>query len=339
MSNLKKISSPFMHAQTTVKKTMQQVILALIPGVIASIWILGLGVIIHCILAVACALIIEQTVGCFKGRKMGRDIWDESSVITGLLFALAITPFAPWWVTIIGVSFGMIVAKHLYGGLGGNIFNPAMAGYAFVLICFPLELSHWPTLYTHTFAQDVLIPWDSMLQKNLDSISGATPLTFNKLQINSMLMLSEISSGSPFSLSLNQGWQWLNLIFLISGLWLIIKKIIPWQIPIIIISTLIVLSTITNLYNPERYSPAIFHVFSGGLLLAVFFIATDPVTSATTPLGKIIYAIGIGILIYCIRAWGSYADGIAFSILIMNAAAPLIDAMTQPNIFGKKIIP
>ncbi|SMN12326.1 Electron transport complex protein RnfD [uncultured Candidatus Thioglobus sp.] len=330
-----------MHAQTTVKTTMRQVIFALIPGLIASVWILGWGVIIHCILAVACALIIEQIMGRIKDHKMRQGIWDESSIITGLLFALSITPFAPWWVTITGVCFAMIVAKHLYGGLGENIFNPAMSGYAFVLICFPLELSHWPALYTHTFTQDILIPWNDMLMlpQNLDSISGATPLTFNKLQINNMVMLSEIPSASLFSLSLNQGWGWLNLVFLIGGLWLLVKKIIPWQIPVTIICTLVVLSTITNLYDPERYNPAIFHVLTGGFLLAVFFIATDPVTSATTPFGKIIYAVGIGILIYCIRAWGSYSDGIAFSILIMNAAVPLIDAMTQPNIFGKKITP
>ena len=263
-------------------------------------------------------------------------LFDGSVVITGLLFALTITPFAPWWVTLSGIFFAVVISKHLYGGLGYNIFNPAMAGYAFVLISFPVELNYWPAIESSAgLIESLKIIAYGLPPASLDGLSGATPLAFTKSQISGMVMISEFSNDPLFGALGGKGWEWIGLSFLAGGIWLIIKGIIKWQIPLILILTLSLLSLVFHAHDPEIYVSPMFHLFSGGILLAAFFIATDPVTAPATPRGNIIYAIWIGILIYVIRTWGGYPDGIAFAVLIMNATVPFIDSVTRPVVFGE----
>ena len=195
MSFIDKISSPYIHLETSVNKVMQQVIFALVPGIIISAWILGWGVLVHCVLAVCFALAFEALMLALRKRPLEDFMFDGSAIITGLLFALTITPFAPWWVTLTGICFAIVIAKHLYGGLGYNIFNPAMAGYVFVLICFPVELNYWPTIVNNIgtgdsgFLEGLKIIFIGLPHENLDSLSGATPLAFTKSQLNGMAML------------------------------------------------------------------------------------------------------------------------------------------------------
>ena len=335
MDEIQNISSPHIHSHTSVNEVMQQVIIALVPGIIVSIWVLGWGVLVHCLLAVSFALAFEAIMLTLRRRPLQVFLFDRSAIITGLLFALTITPFAPWWVTLSGLCFAIVIAKHLYGGLGYNIFNPAMAGYIFVLICFPAELNYWPMVSDNPgLIESLRMIFYGLPAERLDSLSGATPLAFTKSQISGMVMLSEFSNGPLFGALGGKGWEWIGLTFLAGGVWLIIKGIIKWQIPLIMIFTLFSLSLIFHGYDPDRYASSMFNLFSGGTLLAAFFIATDPVTAPATPRGIIIYAAGIGILTYVIRIWGSYPDGIAFAVLIMNTAVPFIDNVTRPNVFG-----
>ncbi len=335
------VSSPHIHSHISVNEIMRQVIFALVPGIIVSTWFLGWGVLVHCLLAVCFALALEAIILILRKRPIQDFIYDGSAIITGLLFALTITPYAPWWVSLSGICFAIVIAKHLYGGLGYNIFNPAMAGYVFVLICFPVELNYWPTILNDVGhdgsggIESLKIIFIGLPHEGLDSLSGATPLAFTKSQISGMAMLSEFSNGPLFGALGGKGWEWVGLAFLVGGIWLIIKGIIKWKIPLILILTLFALSLIFHGYDPERYASPIFNLFTGGTLLAAFFVATDPVTASTTPRGMIIYAAGIGLLTYIIRTWGGYPDGIAFAVLIMNASVPFIDNVTRPDVFGK----
>ncbi len=314
---------------------MQQVILALIPGIIVATWMLGWGVFIHCCLAVVCALICEAIMLKIRRQPLALFLFDRSVVITGLLFALTITPYAPWWITCIGIFFAVAVCKHSYGGLGHNLFNPAMAGYVFVLIGFSAEMNVWPPFdQSNSLLTSFKIIFSGLTPEQVDSLSGATPLTFAQTQIGSMVMLSEVTENPLFGHWGGQNWEWIGVAFLAGGCWLLWKKIIQWQIPITMLLVLITCGLIFHHADPERYMSPLFHLFTGGTLLAAFFIATDPVTSATTARGKIIYAAGIGLLVYAIRTWGDHPDGIAFAVLTMNAAVPLIDSLTQPRIFG-----
>jgi electron transport complex protein RnfD len=336
MDEIQNISPPHIHSQTSVNEVMQQVIFALVPGIIVCTWILGWGVLVHCLLAVSFALAFEAIMLKLRKRPLQVFLFDRSAIITGLLFALTITPFAPWWVTLSGLCFAIVIAKHLYGGLGYNIFNPAMAGYVFVLICFPVELNHWPIVNDNPgLIESLRMIFSGLPAERLDSLSGATPLAFTKSQLSGMAMLSEFSNGPLFGALGGKGWEWIGLAFLAGGIWLIIKGIIKWQIPLVMIFTLFLLSLIFHGYDPDRYASSMFNLFTGGTLLAAFFIATDPVTASATPRGIIIYAAGIGILTYIIRTWGSYPDGIAFAVLIMNAAVPFIDSITRPDVFGE----
>lgn len=338
MNRSNKITSPHIHSQTSVNKVMQQVIFALVPGIIVSTWVLGWGVLLQCLIAVVFALACEAIMLKLRKRSLHDFIYDGSAIITGLLFALSITPFAPWWVSLSGIFFAIVIAKHLYGGLGYNIFNPAMAGFAFVLVCFPVELNFWPGITSDSSLIDTLkIILAAIPAEKLDSLSGATPLAFTKSQISGMAMLSEFSNGPLFGALGGKGWEWIGLAFLAGGAWLIFKGLIKWQIPLLVILTLFMFGLIFHGYDPERYASALFNLFTGGTLLAAFFIATDPVTASATPRGTIIYAVGIGSLTYVIRTWGSYPDGIAFAVLIMNAAVPFIDSVTRPRVFGEVI--
>lgn len=331
-----KISSPHIHLLVSVNDLMRQVIFALIPGIIVSTWFLGWGILIHCLLAVGFALACEALMLTLRKRPLQNFMLDGSAIITGLLFALTITPYAPWWITLSGICFAIIISKHLYGGLGYNIFNPAMAGYVFVLICFPVELNYWPVIHgNNDFIESLKIIFFYLPHENLDSLSGATPLAFTQSQINGMFMFSEFSNDPLFGLLGGKGWEWMGFTFFLGGVFLMIKGIIKWQIPLVFLCSLFVLSLIFHSYDPARYTSSMFNLFTGGTLLAAFFIATDPVTAPSTPRGTIIYAASIGLLIYIIRTWGAYPDGIAFAVLLMNATVPLINNLTRPDVFGK----
>jgi electron transport complex protein RnfD len=249
----------------------------------------------------------------------------------------------PWWVTATGALFGIVVAKHLYGGLGFNVFNPAMAGYVVVLVAFPTYLNVWVAprmgdidyqylsiLQTLNYTMMGALP-DSV---TIDAISRATPLDTMKSALNNMRTIVEIRALPLMGDFGGRGWEWIGNLTLLGGIWLLIRKIIRWHIPAGVGIGLLLPATIMYMVGPDSHPGPAFHLFAGSTILCAFFIATDPVSAATSPKGRFIYGIGIGILIYAIRRWGAYSDGVAFAVLIMNMAVPAIDYLTRPHIVG-----
>ncbi len=338
----KVITSPHTHSVTTVDAIMRQVLFALIPGILLSTLYFGVGVLIQCILAVVFALLSEAFVLKLRQQEIAPVLKNGTAIITAILFALTISPYTTWWVNLTGVAFAIIVAKHLFGGLGKNPFNPAMAGYVFVLLCFPLKMAYWPDLSGFSeqelsLSQNIIIIFSGLpIGQELDAISGATPLANMKIELGLMTMVSEIEMNPLYGGIGGKGWEWIAAAYLAGGIWLLITKVIRWQIPVTVLGTIFIISLLFNFIDTDMYPSALYHLFTGGTMLCAFFIATDPASSSTTPKGKIIYAAGVGLLIYIIRTWGGYPDGIAFSILIMNALVPLIDYYTRPKTLGEK---
>lgn len=336
------LSSPHMHQARSVRQVMRQVIYALVPGIVLSIRFFGWGVLFQCLLAIMFALATESLMLYLRGKPLKVFLYDGSALVTALLFGLAISPFTPFWINCLGIGFAIIIAKHCFGGLGHNMFNPAMAGYVFVLLCFPVALSAWPnisgTAAPHAGLAETLsiIFLDHAAVPAFDSLSGATLLGHVQSQLNGMAMLDEIRTSPLFGSFAGRGSEWIALAWLAGGLWLLFTGIIKWRLPVIYLATLAGVSLLFYWFDNNIYLSPLFVLFSGGTMLATFFIVTDPVTASTTPRGRIIYAGGIALLTYLIRTFGGYPDGVAFAVLIMNAAVPLIDSYTRPRVFGEK---
>ena len=341
----KTASSPHQSQAITVDQVMRKVLLALIPGTIAAMVFFGWGVLINIVIASVTALLCEALMLILRNRPVKPYLTDGSAIVTACLLALALPQLAPWWLTVIGTAFAIIFAKHLYGGLGFNPFNPAMAGYVVVIISFPREMTQWvPPLiegYTHlNFIETFKLIFSGITPDRFswDAITMATPLDTLKVQLGLELSINDIHQhktyGPLFGSLSGVGWEWINGLFLASGIWLAYKRIIDWRIPAGVLGMLFLLSNSFALYDYASFTPPSFHLFSGGIMLAAFFIATDPVTASTTPKGRWLYGMGIGLLIFIIRTWGGYPDGIAFAVLLMNMAAPLIDYYTMPRAYG-----
>lgn len=324
-----------------VAEQMRWVIYALIPGVLLMIWFFGWGTVFNILLANIFALSFEAVMLKLRGRPVKAFLSDYSAVVTATLLAVALPAYSPWWILFIAVLFAIVIAKHLYGGLGYNPFNPAMVGYAVVLVSFPVEMVSWFAPVNFSMAQVGL--WDSLQiiltstsTTGWDAMTMATPLDSVKTGLTMDKSIADIQQHKGFGVIAGSGWEWINLAFFMGGIWLIYKKVISWHIPITLILTLTLLSSVFWLYDSSTYTSPLFHLLVGGTVLGAFFIATDPITASTTPLGKILYAASIAFFIYIIRVWGSgYPDGVAFSVLIMNIAVPLIDYYTQPTVFGE----
>lgn len=334
-------TSPYLHTpQAGVGQIMAEVIYALVPGTLVLLWFFGWGVISNLLLSLSFALLLEAFMLKLRQRPLRPFLTDYSAVVTGWLLAVALPPYAPWWLILIAMIFAIVIAKHLYGGLGYNPFNPAMVGYAAVLVSFPIEMTSWPTpsltsigqINLHTTLQQVLMggagSWDGLTQ--------ATPLDTIKTHLRLGETVEQISQGQAFGWLAGQGWEWVSLAWLAGGLWLIYRKIISWHIPVALMAALAGMALIFWLINPQTYSSPLFHLVSGATCLGAFFIATDPVSASTTPVGKLLYAGGIGCFTYIIRVWGNYPDALAFAVLIMNMAVPLLDTYTQPRVYGTK---
>lgn len=328
---------------------MLKVLYALIPGALASIYFFGWGVLFNLLIAISVCLTSEAVILKLRQRDVTDSLLDGSALITACLLALALPSLAPWWITVIASISAIAVAKHLYGGLGFNPFNPAMVGYIVVMISFPLEMtlwtapigvpigtgSGWPDFAT-TFNWVFLgvLPYG----ETIDSISMATPIELIKTQLSQMHDVTETRNNAQYSALFSSisgtGWQWINILYLVGGVWLVKKGVADWRIPTAFLLSLVLISNLFAVMDYSVNSSALFHAFSGGTMLCAFFIATDPVSASTTPRGRWIYGASIGALVYIIRNWGGYPDGIAFAVVLMNIAAPLIDYYTQPKVYG-----
>ena len=324
---------------------MLMVFYALIPGALASFYFFGWGVIFNLLIATSVSLLSEAVILKLRRRDLRTSLGDGSALITACLLALALPPLAPWWLTTIAALFAIVIAKHLYGGLGFNPFNPAMVGYIVVMISFPLQMTLWTPpagvgegwpdfITTASWVFGGALPQGH----TLDTISMATPIDTIKVQLNQLHDITETRSsgeyGQMFGVLSGVGWEWINLLYLAGGIWLIKKGVIDWRIPVSFLVTLAFIANIFAVIDFSIYSSALFHLLSGGTMLCAFFIATDPVTASTTPRGRWLYGAGIAILVFVIRSWGGYPDGIAFAVVLMNMVVPIIDYYTLPKVYG-----
>lgn len=340
----KTVTSPHILRDTSVGQVMRRVLYAMAPGIAALVWFFGWGILINLAIATTVALIAEAGMLAARGKPLGLHLGDFSAVVTAWLLAVALPPLAPWWLTAIGVLSAIVVAKHLYGGLGYNPFNPAMVGYVVLLISFPREMSTW--LVPHgigqphamTLLETLRAIFSGVLPGRFapDALTGATPLDVLRTQMGLGLSVAEVRNSPVFGLVSGHGWEWAALGFLAGGLWLVYTRAAAWQIPAGMLGGLAVMATGFYLVDPRHYAPPWFHLWSGAAIYGAFFIATDPVTASATPRGRLIYGAGIGVLVYIIRAFGGYPDGVAFAVLLMNIAAPTIDLHTQPRVFGAR---
>lgn len=335
------LRTPHIHLDSSVSLAMRRVLYALVPALIVQTWLFSWGVLINVLFASLVAVAFEALMLRLRSRPAGSYLADGSVVLTGVLLAMALPPLSPWWMTLIGVGFAVVVGKHLYGGLGYNPFNPAMLGYVLLLICFPLEMTSWvaPRMLLEvnigvTDAFSAIFLGTIHGGTGIDAVTMATPLDSLKVQLGLARTVQEILEKPTFGILGGRGWEYVDLALLGGGLWLIWKRVIGWHIPVAMLGALALLAMIFNLVDPGRYATPLFHVFSGAAMLGAFFIATDPVSACTTPRGRLVFGAGVGILTYIIRTWGGYPDGVAFSVLLMNMAAPTIDYYTQPRVYG-----
>ncbi len=333
--------APHFPPHATVSGVMLQVIYALVPGIAAHVWFFGPGILVQIALACGFAVLLEAAMLKARGKPLKLFLGDYSAVTTAVLFALCIPPLAPWWITLTGMVFAIVIAKHLYGGLGHNVFNPAMVGYVVVLISFPQAMTAW--LPPSSIAENSLGLVDSLLTIfagqppggiGWDAITGATPLDSIRTSVASGKMITEARQSPIFGDFGGLGWEWIANWYALGGIWLLWRRIITWHVPVTMIGSTVLLGLVTWLADPGSNPAPLQHVFSGALVIGAFFIATDPVSGCTSNRGRLVFGAGVGIITLVIRRWGGYPDGVAFAVLLMNMAAPLIDRFTRPRMFG-----
>jgi len=332
---------PYLTGNASVSIIMLKVLLALLPGVAAYVWVFGSGILVTLTLASLTALASEAVMLKLRNRPVMPFLLDGSALVTAWLLALALPPLAPWWLVVVGTLFAIVIAKQLYGGLGYNPFNPAMIGYAVLLISFPAIMTQWPAPLELAkaqlgFADQLHYIFGRILPEgvSLDAISSATPLDYLKTQLKLQHGFAEIAQAPIFGVLGGKGNEIVVGAYLLGGLYLVQQRIISWHIPTAFLLALVAMSGVFHLIAPAHYAGPAFHLFSGASMLCAFFIATDPISGPTTPKGKLIFAAGIGVLTWLIRSYGGYPDGVAFAVLLMNICVPLIDAYTQPRVFG-----
>ena len=309
-----------------MKKNMYGVCIALIPALLCSFYFFGLGAIAVTAVSVASCVFFEWVINKYMLKNPRPTITDGSAILTGILLAFNLPSNIPLWIVVIGALFAIGVVKMTFGGLGCNLFNPALAGRAFLLISFPVQMTTWP------------VPGQGFL--TLDATTGATPLATMKMIAKGEASMSDLGNSLTDMLIGNTGGclgEVCAIAILIGLVYLLVKRIITWHIPVSILVTVAVFSGLMHLANPTTYVAPQYELLSGGLLLGAVFMATDYVTSPMTHKGQLVYGVAIGLLTMVIRTWGAYPEGMSFAILIMNAFTPLINNYFKPKRFGEVV--
>lgn len=344
-------SSPHNHQQSETSALMRLVIYATIPGIFAQWYFFGWGNLIHISMAVVTALVAEFAILSIREKKIRPQLFDGSAILTAVLLGISLPALAPWWITIIGSLFAIIVVKQLYGGLGHNPFNPAMAAYVMLLISFPVQMTQWqppaPLLAIDLqFADTLSLIFSGytpqgysveQIRTHVDGFTMATPLDTVKTNITLGLTVVESMDSPVIGEHFGIGWEWINAGFLLGGLFLLTKKAIHWTTPLSFLSSLFICSFIAFILSPDSSASTMFHWFTGATMLGAFFILTDPVSGATSVKGRLIFGALAGLLVYVIRKFGGYPDAVAFAVLLCNMAAPLIDQYTRPRTYGHSV--
>lgn len=323
--------APHVHGDESTRRIMQDVLIALAPSMLVAVYFYGLSAIKLLLVAVIACMGAEFLIQKYLMRTKVT-VTDLSAAVTGVLLALNLPPTAPWWVIVIGSVVAIGVAKMTFGGLGHNIFNPALVGRVFLLISFPVIMTDWT------------VP-SSWFRSGVDAVTGATPLALIKEGLAQGQTVEQILSANPdltygqmlFARAGGSAGEASALAIILGFVYLLIRRVIRPHIPVTIILTVAVMSGIFWLIDPSQYTDPLFNILTGGVLLGSVFMATDYVTSPMTTKGMVIYGIGIGIITVLIRFFGSYPEGVSFAILIMNSIVPLLNKYIKPARFGKEV--
>jgi electron transport complex protein RnfD len=336
-------SPPYVHTAGSITRDMLLVVAALVPAIAVQAWSFGWGVVINIAVAAVVALAAEALMLRLRGRPVVVFLRDGSALVTALLLAVCLPPLVPWWLPAVGAAFAIIMAKHLYGGLGNNVFNPAMVGYVVLLIAFPPEMTTWlPPMVLRDihlgFAEQLQFAFAGQLPTGLaiDAITMATPLDHLQNSLSAGGTVTEIMAQPVFGNYGGPGWGMVNIMLLLGGLALLATRVITWHVPVGLLGALGVMAGLFHGLEPDRFAGPGFHVFTFSALLGAFFIATDPVSGAASGRGRLVFGAGVGVLVWIIRTYGSYADGMAFGVLLMNIAAPTIDHFVRPRVYGHR---
>ncbi|MBF0626930.1 MAG: RnfABCDGE type electron transport complex subunit D [Magnetococcales bacterium] len=350
MTSLKISSSPFVHDGTSIPAIMQAVIWSLLPAAALGVMVFGWSALFVMLITTLACVITERILNAIRSRPS--TIGDQSAALTGLLLAMTMPSNSPWWLCVVGGVFAILLGKQLYGGLGYNMFNPALIARVFLLISFPVQMTTWPapvpllSEHAHTLSEGLAMILSAPFgtPELLDALSTATPLGQYRTETGMGHTVREALGGN-FGFDLFSAATGLikgslgetsAILLTLGGIYLLRKRIITWHIPITMLLGCIVPAIIFWLIDPTKYPDPLFHLVTGGLIIGAFFMATDMVTSPVTPMGQIIFGLGCGILTYLIRTWGGYPEGVSFAIVIMNATVPLIDQYSRPVTYGKK---
>jgi electron transport complex protein RnfD len=322
MNNLLTVApSPHVHSNDSTQKIMYRVVYAMVPLLAWSVFVFGLDALRVTLIAVVASLAFEYLIQKYL-LKVKPTVTDGSALITGILLSFNVPSNLPWWIIVIGALAAIGIAKLSFGGLGSNVFNPALVGRVFLLISFPVQMTSWPV----------------NAQSGIDAVTAATPLGIMKEGGSMSEILNSLPSISDMLIGNTGGslGEISAVLIILGGLYMLWKKVITWHIPVAVLGTVAAIATIMWLINPEVYVNPIYHLLTGGLMLGAVFMATDMVTSPMTPKGQIIFGVGIGLITISIRMFGAYPEGISFAILIMNAFTPLINNYVKPKRFGGK---
>jgi RnfABCDGE-type electron transport complex D subunit len=332
--------SPHARTANSVSRIMATVMLALLPATLFGFWLNGWPAVYLWAVAIVAAVAGEAAALKFQRRAVKPAIMDGSGVLTAWLLALSLPPWAPWWIAVVGALFAVVIAKQVFGGLGQNVFNPAMAARVMLLISFPLEMTTWvPPMSALPGLLDSLAVTFGGGQ--LDAVSSASLLGHVKTEFSRGAGLEQALAGhyAPLEALWGQRSGSLGetsaLLILAGGVFLLARRIISWHAPVAMLAGVALPALLMNLIAPDHYAGPLIHLLSGGVMLAAFFIVTDPVTSPNTAAGQLLFGLGCGLLTYVIRTWGAYPEGVAFAVMLMNAATPLIDRYIKPRIYGR----
>lgn len=339
------VSGPHAHGAVSVSRTMALVMLALLPATLFGVYVYGWPALNLLLVTVSSALFAEAVCLKLAGKPVRPYLMDGSAVLTGWLLAMTLPPWAPWWIGVVGALMAIVVGKQVFGGIGQNLFNPAMVARVALLIAFPLEMTTFitpkPLLSADApgFMQGLLITFGSGFQ--VDAVSSASTLEHIKTEIGRHVPLDTALTPVFDTLTSFIGYmpgslgETSALLVLLGGLYLLYKRIITWHIPVAMIASLLSLATLFHGIDADTYPGPLVHLLSGATLLGAFFIATDPVTSPVTTRGQLLFGAGCGALVFVIRTWAGYPEGMAFAVMLMNALTPLIDHYIRPRVYGR----
>jgi Na+-translocating ferredoxin:NAD+ oxidoreductase subunit D len=338
-------SAPFTHAANSVRQTMLAVLLALAPATLFNAWLFGWPAILLFAVTVGACVAVEAACLALAGRPVQAGLADGSAILTGWLLAMSLPPWAPWWIGVLGAVFAIALAKHAFGGLGQNVFNPAMVARVALLVSFPVVMTAWVSPQP-LFSNGAPGLGDALAITfgggTVDAVSSATALGHVKTELSRGIPVTQSVAQVPelmdMALGLRPGsfGETSALLILAGGLFLMARRIISWHIPVGVLGSLFLMGTLFHAINPARFADGSFHLLSGASFLGAFFIATDYVTSPVSKTGQLVFGIGCGMLAWVIRTFAGYPEGMAFAILLMNALAPIIDQYTRPRPFGRR---